>query len=119
MLVKQPRRFGVVSLNLTKEDLRRRAAELREMVNRWDPIGVMSDPEWPRDEYECLVGPLLRRLEVRTAPDAIAKFLHHEVTQHFGLGIALAPCAAWAAEAVAWYEIRWSGTSGIPRADAP
>ena len=33
----------------------------------WDPIGVMSDPEWPRDEYDSYIGDIYRFL-VRGEP---------------------------------------------------
>jgi len=69
----------------SKVELRERYRELRELVNRWDPIGVMDDPEWPRDEYECLVGPVLRRLEEGAPVSALAAFPRGELTDHFGL----------------------------------
>ena len=50
---------------LSKEQSRVRWAELRRLLCEWDPIGVMDDPEWPRDEYDCMIGPVLRLLEER------------------------------------------------------
>ena len=26
------------------------------LISQWDPIGVMDDPEWPRDEYDSYIG---------------------------------------------------------------
>jgi len=33
--------------------------ELRELLNEWDPIGVLRfDPDWPRDEYDPYLSPV-------------------------------------------------------------
>jgi hypothetical protein len=39
----------------------------------------MDDPAWPRDEYDCLVGPVLRHLEAGDAPEVIVAFLTSEL----------------------------------------
>jgi hypothetical protein len=37
--------------------------ELRELLNEWDPLGVLrDDPEWPRDEYDAYLAPLFTTL---------------------------------------------------------
>lgn len=37
--------------------------ELRYLLNRWDPIGVYDEEaDYPPDEYDCMIGPLLGRL---------------------------------------------------------
>ncbi len=33
-----------------------RRAIRRVFVEVWDPIGVMNDPDWPRDEYDGYIG---------------------------------------------------------------
>jgi len=104
-------------LRLNRAELRVRFRELRDLVNAWDPIGVMADPDWPRDEYECVVGPLLRQLEEEAPVKEIAAFLHHEFTDHFGLNVSRKSTRAWAEAAVNWYAQRWSGTESIPRGD--
>jgi hypothetical protein len=36
--------------------------ELRYLLNRWDPIGIYDESlDFPPDEYDCLLGPLLIR----------------------------------------------------------
>ena len=70
---------------LSKEQSRVRWAELRGLLNEWDPIGVMSIPEGPRDEYDCIAGPLMRMLEAGASQGQIADFLRQEMTEHFGL----------------------------------
>ena len=44
-------------VRLTAAVLKRRFAELRDLVNEWDPIGLI-DTGASREEYDCLVGPL-------------------------------------------------------------
>ncbi len=44
-----------------------RAKEIGDEIRRilffhWDPIGVSSDPEWPRDEYDGYAGSVYRIL---------------------------------------------------------
>ncbi len=99
---------------LTRSELRVRFRELRDLACAWDPIGVMDDPEWPRDEYDCLVGPVLRRLEAGDAVDAVAAFLEREVRDHFGLEPVPGAARAFAERAAAWYGERWPGTGPVP-----
>jgi hypothetical protein len=42
--------------------------ELRYLLNRWDPIGVYDEKEdFPPDEYDCLLAPILSRLAAGTS----------------------------------------------------
>ena len=102
---------------LTREQLRQRYAELRNLVNEWDPIGVMDDPEWPRDEYDCLVGPVLRHLEARDGRDVIVAFLTTELVDHFGLDRATIRPHAFVERAATWFAARWEGTGPVPARD--
>ena len=95
-------------MRLEKHDLRQRWAELRSLVNEWDPIGLIEDGA-PVDEYECVVGPLLRMLEERAPQAEIAAFLGAEFDEHFGVPIADAQ--VFAARAASWYEARWPATT--------
>ena len=38
-----------MSRRLDKAESRKRWAELRDLWNEFDPIGVMDFPDWPRD----------------------------------------------------------------------
>ncbi|MFG2677411.1 hypothetical protein [Streptomyces sp. NPDC048392] len=55
---------------------------LRHLLNEWDPIGVADLVE---DEYDCLIAPLLNRLRNGADRAELRGFLHHELTDHFGL----------------------------------
>ena len=57
---------------------------LRELLNTWDPIGVVSDGG-PLDEYDCLIAPMLDRLERGADARELAEFLRLELDDHFGL----------------------------------
>jgi len=91
-------------MRLEKHELRRRWSELRELVNAWDPIGVIGIGA-PLDEYDCLIGPLLRMLESGESDKAIVAYLHREGTEHFG--VVLHNADAFAVQAKDWYEQRW------------
>ncbi|MFI9504078.1 hypothetical protein [Nocardia sp. NPDC052566] len=55
---------------------------LRYLLNQWDPIGVADLVD---DEYECLVAPLLSKLDAGANKVEISEFLWHELEDHFGL----------------------------------
>jgi hypothetical protein len=95
---------------LSKEQSRARWAELRGLLNEWDPIGVMSTPEGPRDEYDCLAGPVMRMLEAGVSQGQIADFLRQEMTEHFGLPSEPDGVRAVARRIRKWFQQRWAGT---------
>jgi hypothetical protein len=89
---------------LSKQESRTRWKELRDLVNSWDPIGLI-DVGCPEDEYDCVVGPLMRRLEEDESTSKITKYLETEFRDHFG-------CEArdvfeFVARAKKWYSERW------------
>jgi hypothetical protein len=46
-----------VRYRMSKEDWREVCDAIRRVfVEVWDPIGVMDDPTWPRDEYDAYIG---------------------------------------------------------------
>ncbi len=92
---------------LTKRELRQRSSQLRTLICEWDPIGVVDDPDWPRDEYDCLVGPLLTLLQSDAAADAIASYLRKEVIEHFGLSPAAYDFTAVARRLRTWFDQGW------------
>ena len=95
---------------LSKEQSRTRSAELQKLLCEWDPIGVTNSPDWPRDEYDCMAGPILRLLENGASSFEIAAYLRHEITEHFGFP--QGPFKYWfvARRFRAWFDERWSGT---------
>lgn len=96
---------------LTKQESRERWSQLRDLICAWDPIGVMDDPEWPHDEYDCLVGPVMRILESGAGPNEIAKYLRHEIESHFGLASRYREFDAFAAQLRAWFDQKWSSST--------
>jgi hypothetical protein len=50
-----------------KAEVRRKQQELRQLLNEWDPIGVMPGQLAPSDEYDCLLGVLVRQSDPPTA----------------------------------------------------
>lgn len=70
-------------MRLSKQESRKRFSELNALLYEWDPIGV--GPDLPRDEYECLAGPLIRMLESGATHAEIVAYLQNELVEHFGL----------------------------------
>ncbi|MGD6752277.1 hypothetical protein [Streptomyces sp. BH105] len=56
--------------------------DLRDLLNEWNPIGVA---ELVEDEYDCMLTPLLTRLQSGADRAELSEFLHDELTGHFGL----------------------------------
>jgi hypothetical protein len=94
--------------SLDKQVLRQRGRELRALLNEWDPIGV--GPDGPKDEYDCLLWPIMRKLENNTRPGELAAFLKAELEQHFGIRDDAARTAAFASRACNWFDTGWKGT---------
>lgn len=81
---------------LTKDQSRQRLRELRDLVNAWDPIGLIAAGA-PEDEYECLVGPVLRLLEQGVSQEVIGSYVAGECRDHFGAPIAESSAREFAA----------------------
>lgn len=94
---------------LSKQESRMRWRELRQLVNQWDPIGLISMGA-PEDEYECVVGPVLRMLESSESPGAISSYLEAEFAEHFGMPGVTA--FEFANQAIEWYRERWRESRG-------
>jgi hypothetical protein len=102
-------------VRLSAQELKRRYRELRDLVNEWDPQGLLNAGA-PEDEYDRLVGPLLRRLEAKEAPEQVAVFLTSEMAEHFGMGVPDA--LPFAIRAHAWCTERWPNNEATPLGDA-
>jgi hypothetical protein len=59
--------------------------ELNHLLNEWDPIGVLPLKGGPKDEYQCLIGPLLSLLNKKVDKKEIVTFLNKQLTDHMGL----------------------------------
>ncbi|MEK2479480.1 MULTISPECIES: hypothetical protein [Streptomyces] len=83
---------------------------LRRLLNEWDPIGVADAVQ---DEYDCMIGPLFRRLHGGADQAEIGEFLRHELEAHFGLPSSQPPEAV-ATRLIAW----WTATDPADDADS-
>jgi hypothetical protein len=102
-------------MRLTAQQLRERYSELRDIVNEWDPVDLIADGA-PVEEYDCLVGPVLRRLEEHQPASAIAEYLMEAFGDHFG--VPLRDPGNCAQRAIAWYSEKWPNTESTPIGDA-
>lgn len=59
-----------------------RQANLRHLLNQWDPIGVADLVD---DEYDCLLAPLWNRLIRGVDRASLSEYLWFQVQEHFGL----------------------------------
>jgi hypothetical protein len=78
--------------------------ELRQLLNRWDPIGVYDEErDWPSDEYDCMIDPLLGRLSRGDSRADLSEYLWREIEDHFGLDPTFAGTGAFADRLLAWF----------------
>jgi hypothetical protein len=102
------RKTARLQRKLQKTALRQRERELRALLNEWDPIGLV--PDAPDDEYDCLIWPILRRLEDGVPAEALVAFLATQLEDHFGLQPDAANVAAFAERAKQWFDAAGEGT---------
>jgi hypothetical protein len=89
-----------VTSNVRQHDMpsrKDRAQELTDAIRHvfvtdWDPIGVMDDPDWPRDEYDSYIGQVHAMLARDESVESIARHLCFIEEKLMGLG-ALPPAA--------------------------
>jgi hypothetical protein len=61
---------------MPKEQSREVRRAIRKVfIEVWDPIGVMSDPDWPRDEYDGYIGQVFELLVLGGSDDEIRDYL--------------------------------------------
>ena len=84
--------------------------ELRALLNEWDPIGVMGEPDWPPNEYDELIDPIRERLDRGASAGELEIFLEQHVRDHIGLESDVDRESRLAARLVEWY----GGQGGPP-----
>src|SRR5437763_1646167 len=97
---------------LSKDQSRRRWAEVRGLWNEWDPIGVVSSEV--QDEYDSYLGPTLRFLEEHASSQALVGYLTHIVGEYMGLGasgVQQSNPQEFANRLCSWYQSNWPNTS--------
>jgi hypothetical protein len=81
--------------------------ELRHILNLWDPIGIYDEKtDYPPDEYDCMIAPLISRLDDGADRAAISEFLWNEVREHYGLDPVYAHTDEVADTLVAWFKLQ-------------
>ena len=71
---------------MPKEQSREVRRAIRKVfVEVWDPIGVMSDPDWPRDEYDGYIGQVFELLVLGGSDNDIRDYLLWASNERMGL----------------------------------
>jgi hypothetical protein len=61
---------------MPKEESREVRRAIRKVfIEVWDPIGVMGDPEWPRDEYDGYIGRVFELLVTGGSDQEVIDYL--------------------------------------------
>jgi hypothetical protein len=56
--------------------------KVMELLRAWDPIGVLDDPDWPKDEYDGYSATIVRMLDAGISEKELYAFMKRIVTQH-------------------------------------
>jgi hypothetical protein len=77
---------------------------LRYLLNRWDPIAIYDEAlNFPPDEYDCLIGPLITRLARHESRATLSEYLWNQIEDHFGLDPVRCGTDSFADCLLAWY----------------
>ena len=60
---------------MVNDDFQQIYVELIQILNEWDPIGVLPFAGGPKDEYGCFLGPITTILEKNKGKEELQKFL--------------------------------------------
>ena len=94
------------TMALSKRELRQRSSQLNRLLCEWDPIGVITVGA-PRDEYDCLIGPLLTLLQSGAGSADIEGYLRKELVDHFGLSGNHDDLPSVASRMRTWFDRSW------------
>ena len=97
-------------MHLDKQGSGRRWLDLQAQFNAWDPLGMIA-MGMPSDEYDCVLGPLMRMLERGEEPETIAAHLDREFVEHFGDTPRDFGSTGFAVQARRWFDQHWKGTT--------
>jgi hypothetical protein len=91
-----------------------RIDQLRELWCDWDPIGCLSSPNGPHDEYDSYLAPCLSLLQRGAKEREVTEYLEWAAYRNMGLSLTTVPPATFAAQLLAWWQ---SNSSGGQRAN--
>ena len=80
--------------------LRKLTNGLLDLIDAWDPVGLLKTGA-PKDEYDCLVGPILSQLKGGATPKQLTAWLHSHIAEHFG--VPSTDAGAFAERVCAWH----------------
>jgi hypothetical protein len=88
-----------------RERTRELQDELRDYLIRWDPIGI-ADELLARDEYDCLISPLMHMLHDGASRPQVRRWLVSQIEGHFGMTADSHREGELASELVRWWQSR-------------
>lgn len=85
---------------MSRRDGKTRTRQVRALLLDWDAIGVADTSP---DEYDCMIGPLLRQLHDGTDAAALTRWIDAERAEHFGLDPDLSADRKLAGRLLTWW----------------
>ncbi len=81
--------------------IRKLSNGLEDLIDAWDPAGLLQIGA-PKDEYECLVAPILSHLKRGDDPVQLATWLQSYIADHFE--VSSPDARAFAEKVWAWHQ---------------
>lgn len=78
---------------------------------KWDPIGFADDADFPADEYDCLVAPIVGKLSDGATVQQLATWLGAQRSEHFGLQPSPAQDRQLATQLTHWWSTHTGGAN--------
>jgi hypothetical protein len=85
-----------------KRQARKEADGIRLLLVQWDPLGAVAAGA-PRDEYDCMIGPIHGLLRRGTSVDEMNTLLIRELVHHFGIRPEVVDPDGFAARLLGWW----------------
>jgi hypothetical protein len=82
---------------------KRQGEELNDIFNDWDFIGVEPYKDGPKDEYDCLIWPVISLLLGHGDAGNVAEYLSDRASDHFGLELNKADIRGVSKKIMAWW----------------
>lgn len=69
----------------SKKLIKTEEKELNQILNEWDPIGILPFDGWPNNEYDCFIFPILSILHKDQGREKLESFIDEHLTEHMGM----------------------------------
>ncbi len=100
-------------MDLDETQIAERMTQLRDLWCAWDPAGVLTDPDWPRSEYDDFLDPTLDLLDRSGSVSDLEDYLKAAVEFTMGIEAGTINTQMFAEMVISWYDELWRKKSAV------